>query len=310
MRLRFALACVPFLLGLAAMAVVQTVLQHLPLLHVDIDFGLLIFFIGTGISVLWLLALLTERRNSLRRLSAVSRERNARAEAQRRFLRRLDHELKNPLTGIQAALANLEGSGTPEASPSAIPDIRRQVERLTRLTADLRKLADLEEIPMEYAKVNIGALLEETVEAVRSHPSGAGRDLRLVIPKVPWPLPEITGDRDLLSLAFFNLVENALKFTGKQDTVEVRATEHDRQVQVEIADTGPGIPAEDLPRVFEELYRGSNAGGHEGSGLGLALVRRVIDRHKGTIAVRSRRDGARGTVFIVSLPLMQATTGG
>jgi len=310
LKLRMALACVPFLLGLAAMTVVQTVLQPLPLLHVQIDFGLLIFFIGTGISVLWLLALLTERRNSLRRLSAVSRERNARAEAQRRFLRRLDHELKNPLTGIQAALANLEGSGTPEASPSAIPDIRRQVERLTRLTADLRKLADLEEIPMEYAKVNIGALLEETVEAVRSHPSGAGRDLRLVIPKVPWPLPEITGDRDLLSLAFFNLVENALKFTGKQDTVEVRATEHDRQVQVEIADTGPGIPAEDLPRVFEELYRGSNAGGHEGSGLGLALVRRVIDRHKGTIAVRSRRNGARGTVFIVSLPLMHPATGG
>jgi two-component system OmpR family sensor kinase len=310
MRLRFTLACVPVLLGLAAMAVVQTVLQPLPLLTVQIDFGLFAFFIGTAISVLWLYTLLIERRNSLRRASAVSRERNARAEAQRRFLRRLDHELKNPLTGIQAALANLEGSATPEASPSAIPDIRRQVERLTRLTADLRKLADLEEIPMEYAKVNIGALLEETVEAVRSHPSGAGRDLRLVIPKVPWPLPEITGDRDLLSLAFFNLVENALKFTGKQDTVEVRATEHDRQVQVEIADTGPGIPAEDLPRVFEELYRGSNAGGHEGSGLGLALVRRVIDRHKGTIAVRSRRNGARGTVFVVSLPLMQPAAGG
>jgi signal transduction histidine kinase len=74
---------------------------------------------------------------------------------------------------------------------------------------------------------------------------------------------------------------------------------------VEIADTGPGIPAVDLPRVFEELYRGANARGHEGSGLGLSLVRRVIDRHGGTIAVRSRRDGARGTVFTVSLPLLQ-----
>jgi Osmosensitive K+ channel histidine kinase len=132
----------------------------------------------------------------------------------------------------------------------------------------------------------------------------------LVIPKVPWPLPEIVGDRDLLSLAFFNLIENAMKFTGKENTVEVRAMEHDRQVRVEIADTGPGIPAEDLPRVFEELYRGTNARGHESSGLGLALVRRVIDRHQGTIAVRSRRDGARGTVFTVSLPLIQSAPGG
>jgi signal transduction histidine kinase len=72
---------------------------------------------------------------------------------------------------------------------------------------------------------------------------------------------------------------------------------------VEIADTGPGIPAEELPRIFEELYRGSNARGSEGSGLGLALVRRVVERHGGRISVRSRRDGVQGTVFIVSLPV-------
>jgi signal transduction histidine kinase len=306
MRLRVALACLPAVLGLAILIAAERMLRPVPLLYIQIDLGLLAFFIGVGLSALILYLLLSERRHTLRRISAVARERNARAEAQRRFLRRLDHELKNPLTGIRAALANLEGSGTPTASPQAIPDIQRQVERLTRLTADLRKLADLEEIPLEYTKVNFSALLEETVEAVRSHPSGAGRDLRLVIPKVPWPLPEIVGDRDLLSLAFFNLIENAMKFTGKEDTVEVRAMEHDRQVRVEIA----GIPAEDLPRVFEELYRGTNARGHEGSGLGLALVRRVIDRHQGTIAVRSRRDGARGTVFTVSLPLIQSAPGG
>lgn len=303
MRLRLALACVPALLGLVLLAAVERTFHPVPLLSIQIDLGLFAFFIGAALTAVILYLVLSARRDMLRRKLAVAREHNARAEAQRRFLRRLDHELKNPLTGIRAALANLEGSGTPAASPQAIPDIQRQVERLTRLTADLRKLADLEEIPLEYAKVDFGALLEETVEAVRALPSGSGRDLRLVIPKVPWPLPEIVGDRDLLSLAFYNLIENALKFTAKEDTVEVRAMEHDRQVQVEIADTGPGIPAEDLPRVFEELYRGTNARGHEGSGLGLALVRRVIDRHQGTIAVRSRREGGRGTVFTVTLPV-------
>jgi two-component system OmpR family sensor kinase len=308
MRVRLALAFLPVVIGLALLIAVERTFHPVPLLSLQIDLGLLSFFIGVGLTAIILYLVLSARRFALRRITAVARERNARAEAQRRFLRRLDHELKNPLTGIRAALANLEGSGTPAASPQAIPDIQRQVERLTRLTADLRKLADLEEIPLEYTKVNFSALLEETVEAVRALPSGAGRDLRLVIPKVPWPLPAIVGDRDLLSLAFYNLIENAMKFTAKEDTVEVRAMEHDRQVQVEIADTGPGIPAEDLPRVFEELYRGTNARGHEGSGLGLALVRRVIDRHHGTIAVRSRRDGARGTVFIVSLPLTIASS--
>jgi two-component system OmpR family sensor kinase len=304
MRRRVALAFLPLAAGLAAMIVLQKTIHPIPLLQIKIDFGLLAFFLGLLVSIPWFLITLYRQWNAEQRASGVVRERRKHAEAQRRFLRRLDHEVKNPLTGIRAALANLEGAGAGGSPPSAIPDIQQQVERLTRLTAGLRKLADLEVIPLEYAKVDLGKLLQETVDAVRAHPSGSGRDLRLVVPSVPWPLPQITGDRDLLSLAFFNLIENAMKYTSRQDTVEVRASEQAGRVQVEIADTGPGIPAEEIPRLFEELYRGSNARGCEGSGLGLALVRRVVDRHAGTVTVRSRRDGARGTVFAVTLPVM------
>jgi two-component system OmpR family sensor kinase len=303
MKPRDAAALLPVLAGLAAMIVVQKALQPLPLLVIRIDFGLLAFLAGILVTALWLGIALARGRSESRRVEAIARERMKQAEAQRRFVRRLDHEMKNPLTGIRAALANLEGAGAAGAAPGAIPDIQHQVERLTRLTAGLRKLADLEEIPLEYAKFDLAALLQETVEAVRAHPAGTRRDLRLVVPSVPWPLPHITGDRDLLSLAFFNLIENALKFTGKEDTVEVRAMEQARHVQVEIADTGPGIPPEEIPRLFEELYRGSNARGCEGSGLGLALVRRVVERHEGSVTVRSRRDGGRGTVFAVTLPV-------
>jgi two-component system OmpR family sensor kinase len=303
MRLRAFLALLPALIGLAVMLLLQQSVRPVPILSIRIDFGLLSFFSGILLAAILLTVVINRRRQDAQRVLGLARERRKHAEAQRRFLRRLDHELKNPLTGIRAALANLEGSGSTSAAPSAIPDIQHQVERLTRLTAGLRKLADLEEIPLEYGKVDLGALLEETVEAVRAHPSGSGRNLRLVVPSVPWPLPEITGDRDLLSLAFFNLIENALKFTAQADTVEVRAMEQARHVQVEIADTGPGIPAEEIPRLFEELYRGSNARSCEGSGLGLALVRRVVERHEGAVTVRSRRDGGRGTVFSVMLPL-------
>ncbi len=303
MRLRTALALLPALIGLAGMIFVRQAVSPIPMLWIKIDFGLLAFFTGILLTVIFLLISIARYRQDAQRALGIAREHRKQAEAQRRFLRRLDHELKNPLTGIRAALANLEGTGSSGAAPSAIPDIQHQVERLTRLTAGLRKLADLEEIPLEYGEVDLGALLQETVDAVRAHPSGSGRDLRLVVPSVPWPLPHIVGDRDMLSLAFFNLIENALKFTGKEDTVEVRAMEQTRHVQVEIADTGPGIPAEEIPRVFEELYRGSNTRGFEGSGLGLALVRRVVERHEGEVTVRSRRDGARGTVFTVSLPV-------
>jgi two-component system OmpR family sensor kinase len=303
MRLRVALGLLPLGIGLAATILLQQMLHPVPVLQIRIDFGLLALFISIILSAVILSAVLTRRAFRRQRDYLTARERLKHAEAQRRFLRRLDHELKNPLTGIRAALANLEGAAVVGGTPSAIPDIQHQVERLTRLTAGLRKLADLEEIPFEYDKVNLADLLKETVAAVRAHPSGSGRDLRLVVPSVPWPLPEITADRDLLSLAFFNLIENAMKYSGKQDTVEVRASEQSGQVQVEIADTGPGIPPDEIPRLFEELYRGTNARGCEGSGLGLALVRRVVDRHEGRVTVRSRRDGTRGTVFTVTLPM-------
>jgi two-component system, OmpR family, sensor kinase len=302
MRLRIALALLPLALGLAAMILLQRMLDPVPLLSIKIDFGLLALFTGILLSAAGLAVVLIRRAGIRKQEYLVARERLKHAEAQRRFLRRLDHELKNPLTGIRAALANLDG-GAAGAAPSAIPDIQHQVDRLTRLTAGLRKLADLEEIPLEYDKLNLADLLKETVDAIRAHPSGNGRDLRLVVPSVPWPLPEITGDRDLLSLAFFNLIENAMKYTGRKDTVEVRASEQARHVQIEIADTGPGIPPDELPRLFEELYRGTNARGCEGSGLGLALVRRIVERHEGTVTVRSRRDGGRGTVFAVTLPV-------
>jgi signal transduction histidine kinase len=100
----------------------------------------------------------------------------------------------------------------------------------------------------------------------------------------------------------YNLVENALKFTSVEEPVEVRALEDGRAIVVEVADSGTGIHAEDLPKIFEELYRGSNARGIEGSGLGLALVNRIVTLHGGQISVRSRQENPRGTVFTIKLP--------
>ena len=220
----------------------------------------------------------------------------------RHFLRRLDHEIKNPLTGLRAALVNLQETKEDEERQRAVRNARLAMDRLTRLLTDLRKLSDLEERAIERFPVDVPELLDDVVTAARVIPAYEGRDVNLLIPKVPSPFPTITGDRDLLLLAAYNLVENALKFTSAEDSVEVRAMEDGRTIVIEVADSGAGIPPEDLSSIFEELYRGSNARGTEGSGLGLALVHRIASLHGGGVGVRSSQTDPRGTVFTLRLP--------
>ena len=223
-------------------------------------------------------------------------------DKRRHFLRRLDHEIKNPLTGLRAALVNLEEAKTDGERTQAGHNANRAVDRLTRLLTDLRKLADLDERPIERYAVNVPDLLQDVVDAARAIPAYQGRNISLLIPKIPSPFPMITGDRDLLVLAMYNLVENALKFTSTDDSVEVRALEDGRTIVIEVADSGAGIAAEDLSKIFEELFRGSNARGTEGSGLGLALVHRIALLHGGGAGVRSSQNEPRGTVFTLRIP--------
>jgi two-component system, OmpR family, sensor kinase len=298
---RLLLAGLPVLICAAAAAGLRARLGHLSVLVVRADIGTALIALGALLSLLLLVFLATRTTDDWRADRTIAREDRARGEARRRFIHRLDHELKNPLTAMRAALANFPLARSEEDRAHLVGDVRHQAERVSRLVADLRKLAELEERPIERLPVDLPGLLEEVVEAARSNPVYAGRDLKLIVSQVPWRLPPAVGDRDLLALAFYNLVENALKFTKEQDSVEVRALEDGRAVIVEVADKGPGIPAEDQPRIFEELYRGANARGFEGSGLGLALVQLIIARHAGEVSVRSRP--GQGTVFTVRLPI-------
>ncbi len=293
----------PLALAVIAALLLQLLLVPLPLLVVRMDVGTALAFLGGLITLLLVVRLLAQRASRVDCSRTLTEERQQQDAAHRRFLMRLDHELKNPLTAMRAALVNLSDSAGDRPNAAAMHDVQHQAERLSRLVSNLRKLAELEVRPIEQLPVDMGELLEEVKETVCDQPTHAGRSVELVMNRVPWPLPPVTGDRDLLGLAFYNLLENALKFTGPQDAVQVRAAEDGHTLTVEIADTGPGIAPDDLPRVFEELYRGNNARGVEGSGLGLALVQRVIARHGGEIGVRSRQDKTRGTVFTVRLPL-------
>ena len=216
-------------------------------------------------------------------------------------MHRLDHELKNPLTAILVGLANLTATAEDEGQQATLASVGSQVQRLRRLVGDLRKLSDLETRELEREPVPIGELLEEIYAVTQERLSGETQELNLSIPQAPWPLPNVLGDRDLLFLAIHNLVDNALKFSQPGDTLEIRGFEDNAQVVIEVADTGPGIPAGETEHVWEELYRGESARGIAGSGLGLALVRSIIARHGGEAGLRSR--SGQGTVFTLRLPV-------
>ncbi|GIG55793.1 hypothetical protein Lfu02_01650 [Longispora fulva] len=211
------------------------------------------------------------------------------AREHRVFLRRLDHELKNPLTAILIALANLAST-----EPAAVA-VSSQVSRLSRIVVDLRKLAEISDGPMERVPVDLAEILRAAAATC------VDRQVSVTVPEVPWPLPTVPGDQDLLDLAVHNLVDNAVKYSRPGSRIALRVFEQDHHVVVEIADTGRGINAEEIDSVWAELARGRDTAGIPGSGLGLALVRVVTHRHGGTCDLRSRP--GEGTVVRVRLPV-------
>jgi two-component system OmpR family sensor kinase len=272
-----------------------------PILSIRVDLATVVLIVGGTLSVMVTAGVLVWELAERQHRQRIAGVRAQAAEQHRRFLQRLDHELKNPLTAIRAALANVTNGSATSAQQQALASVETQVLRLSRLTFDLRKLAELETRPLKRSPVHIAELLQEAVSLAQEQPGANARALTLTLPQAPWPVPDILGDWDFLFLATYNLMDNALKFTRPGDTLEVRASDDGAFVVIQVADTGPGIPAQELPRVWEELYRGQGARGIPGSGLGLALVRAIVERHGGQVTLRSRT--GQGTVVTMRLPV-------
>jgi len=238
----------PLLLGWLASALAQAFWQPVPLLVFKIDIGMVAFVSGLFITLLLAFYALGAWRKERQTRNSLSELHRKAEESRRRFLRRLDHEIKNPLTALRTALVNVRESRSGDEQQRATESAGRAVGRLIRLLADLRKLSDLGERPLERLPVDMPGLLREMVDAAQSLPAYQNREVSLLISKVPSPFPAITGDRDLLSLAVYNLIENALKFTSGEGAVEIRALEDGRAVVIEVADSGRAYPPMSCPR--------------------------------------------------------------
>ncbi|OGO25540.1 MAG: hypothetical protein A2136_02105 [Chloroflexi bacterium RBG_16_54_11] len=288
----------PLLLAGVLGFVISRVGSFNPTVYLRAELSILTQICGVGLALLLAGWFFVKDYSEAARQSTREESKTQTDEDRRHFLQRLDHELKNPLTAIQAGLANLGE----RLDSQTLESINAQTQRLSRLVMDLRKLSDLETRPIEFTLVNLAEILKTVAGMTEESRCVKGIKLTLNLPQAPWPLPLVSGDGDLLMLAFHNLLDNAIKFSESGDTVEVRAFEDGTMVVVEVADTGPGIPEEELPHVWEELFRGQGARGISGSGLGLALVRVIIERHHGQVNLRSRTE--QGTMVIVRLPLI------
>ncbi len=272
--------------------------QPEPILAFRLGIGAAIFTIMFTLAVLIQIIIIIYDRGTEQSARNVTREQD---ELHRQFLRRLDHELKNPLTGLQAALTNLREAQNAGETHAAIENASQAATRLGRILRDLRKLAELDATMLERRPLDVGELVSEMVSAAGNLPAYHERSINLLVSKVP-ALPPVIGDRDILGLAIFNLIDNALKFSASSDAVEVRVRDDGHALFIEVADSGAGIPSQDQQRIFDDLYRGENARGTQGSGVGLALARRIVQLHWGEISMRSDPAHGRGTVFTIRLP--------
>jgi two-component system OmpR family sensor kinase len=295
------LALLPAGIGILVGVLANNGVIQNPVLYLRGPLSVIAFRLGLSISLLFVLLGLTASRVQARHTEVMDEVRTSATEERQRFLRRLDHEMKNPLTAVQTGLNNIADVAEDDYLQGEIQAVKTQVLRVARLVADLRKLAAIESSAIEKVDVDMSDLIEDAVSAIQEGPEPPEREFNLLLPSAPWPLPEVRGDPDLLLLAVHNLLDNAIKFSKPGDRVEVRAFEDGKEIVIEVADTGQGIQESEADQVWEELFRGEQARGIPGSGLGLSLVRVIVDQHDGTVGLRSRPD--EGTVFHMRLPI-------
>ncbi|MFQ5880756.1 MAG: sensor histidine kinase [Dehalococcoidia bacterium] len=225
---------------------------------------------------------------------------------QRRLLTDLSHELRTPITIVRGHL-DLLHSAADRSSPEAEESINaalEELDRVNRLVADLLLLARSSSSDfLRRSPLSLRPLMQEIM--TNAHRLG---DRRWVIGDVPECV--VVADKDHITGAFLSLFQNAVQHTEPDDSIGLHATLKDGWVSLKVWDTGEGIPPEDLPNVFERFYRVRKPGdgGSEGVGLGLSIVKAVVNAHGGTVDVDSQP--GKGSVFTIRLPVYNASPQG
>ncbi|HDK26081.1 MAG TPA: HAMP domain-containing sensor histidine kinase [Candidatus Atribacteria bacterium] len=219
------------------------------------------------------------------------------------FVANVSHELRTPLTSIQGFVETLkEGAiNNPEKAQYFLDIIEKQSNRLNNLIEELLQLSKIEsqEIAMNLQSINLRDLIDKTILEFKEKIDQKEQQVKINISP---QLPLVKADPEQIEVVFRNLLDNAIKYTPNRGKISISALEKAENIYIEVADTGIGISAEHLPRIFERFYRADKDRSRKlgGTGLGLAIVKHIVQANQGTIGVESKP--GKGSKFFFTLP--------
>ncbi|HOI55562.1 MAG TPA: ATP-binding protein, partial [Phycisphaerae bacterium] len=238
-------------------------------------------------------------------LHDVTREREM-ARMKNDFVSKVTHELRTPLSSIRAYVEMLvEGEAEePETRNEFYKIIDSESDRLSRMIDNILNISRIEAGVTKVQKENLAltGLLKNVVEVLTPQ---AGEKHQVLEAELSPVFYQVFGDRDMLYQAILNVVSNAIKYTPEGGSIRLSSDLVGGMAVVKVADTGLGIPKDDLPRLFQKFYRvGVNKGAAKGTGLGLALVKEIVETlHHGKVSVES--EVGKGTTFVLQLPVAE-----
>ena len=236
--------------------------------------------------------LLVQDLTRVRRLETVRRD----------FISNISHELRTPLASLKALTETLQDGALsdPEAAPRFLGRMVTEVDALTQMAQELLDLSRIEsgQVELSLKPVTPRRLLTSASERMRLQAERAGLSLHV---ECPDDLPKVNADEPRIEQVLVNLIHNSVKFTRPGGDVVLSAEAGEGVVRCAVKDTGVGIPADDVPRIFERFYRvdKSRAGG--GTGLGLSISRHLVESHGGHIWAESIE--GKGSTFYFTLPI-------
>jgi signal transduction histidine kinase len=234
-------------------------------------------------------------------LAERERSRDAAEATRRQMVAAVSHDLRTPLASLQLLVEAVDDEIVDEETRRRyLATMRTNIDSLSTLIDDLFELSRIEAGDIEWSirQVELGMLVDETVAAMQPEAGAKGVEIRTQLGE-----PELLAraDPEKIQRVLFNLIRNAIRHTPADGSVTVRATTGRGEVEIEVADTGEGIPAAERERVFDAFFRGGeDASRHsDGAGLGLAVSRAIVERHGGRIWLAP---AAHGTSIRFSLP--------
>ena len=223
----------------------------------------------------------------------------------RELVGNISHEFRTPLAGIKAMVETLQGGAIDDqtAASDFLSRIEAEVDRMAQLVAELTELSRIEtgRVELELEPVNLNLLVEEVITQLK--PQAKRQSLSLKN-ELAADLPIVQAHKERIRQVIVNLMHNAIKFNRPGGSVSAATKRFEDTVVIEISDTGIGIANDDLPRIFERFYKADRSRAGQGTGMGLAIAKHIVEAHGGEI--RAQSEEGKGSTFSFSLPITRS----